>query len=155
MSATTTQRTPAEILASEPVRKRGLKTAFRKEGDREQDFRWEIGRGRKFREDPTENVTLVAVLTCRHYKASDSRNGQAYYRASLYRHMIDESGMESIKFDGSNGTIIHTQTAGAARFKPATLEAFADYALRFLREQRGDHPVVLGYFDQTNPAPGR
>lgn len=154
-TVTTPTRTPEQILASEPERKRGLKTPFRKEGDREQSFRWEIGRGRAFREDPVENVTLVAVLTIRHYKASDSRNGRAYYSATLIRHMIGDDGAERIKFDGSNGTTIHTQTAGAARFNAGALEEFADYALRFLREQRGDHPVVLGYFDPTNPAPGR
>lgn len=148
----TTVLSPAEILASEPTRKRGLKTPFRKEGDRTQDFRWEVGRGRQYREDPEENCTFIAVLTCTHTKASEARGGRANYRATLYRHMVGDDGMESVKFDGSNGTVIHTQTAGAARFKPATLEAFADYALELLREHT---PVALGYFDAANPAPGR
>lgn len=148
----TTVLTPAEILASEPKRKRGLKTAFRKEGDRTMEFRWEVGRGRKYREDPTENVTLLAVLVCTHTKASEARNGQASYRASLYRHMVDDTGVESIKFDGNNGTLIHTQTKGAARFKPATLEAFAEYALGLLQMHT---PVALPYFDAANDAPGR
>lgn len=141
MSTITATQTPEEIIASEPERKRGLKTPFNKEGDRKITFSWEIGTGVEF----DEPVKVTARLEVTHRKASDSRDRRARYQATLYRITKREGGLESIKFDGRNGTRVVDQTQGAGRFNADTLSAFANYALNIARGEIANAKVRV-YF---------
>ena len=136
---TTVTNDPSTILASEPKRKRGVKTPFNKTGDRKIRFEWAIGPGTEL----GEPAQVYAVLEIHHYTASESRAG-AHYRATLWRE-TERGGLRGVTINGKNGLRIETSTTKASRYNEAAFLAFADHALGVLRAKDGD-PSVLAYF---------
>lgn len=132
---------PAEILASEPNRKRGTKSHFDKEGDRTYTFSWKIGETPHF----DEPWSTCADLTIHHYKASESRRG-AHYRATLRRVQYGPK-VTRTTFNGTNGDDVLISTEGAGRFNEAKFLAFVELALTTLRHKCECEPPLLRYFD--------
>jgi hypothetical protein len=142
----TTIAPPAEILASEPTRRRGTKSHFEREGDRRYRFSWKVGEKPHF----DEPWAITAALTISHHKASESRSG-AHYRATLRRDEDGPNGIVRSTFNGTNGDAVLAQFEGAGRFNEQKFLAFAEAALVSLRSQAQAGEVrsarLLAYFD--------
>lgn len=137
---TATIAAPEQLLASEPVRRDGLKTPLRKEGDRTIKYTWTVGDGPLWRTDHAgEQATFHAVLVVTHTKG---RN--AHYSATLWQHHGEAGSM--CVLDGRNGYMILRDSAGAGRFSLNKLQAFAPYALAKLQGELKGEPEILAYF---------
>jgi hypothetical protein len=142
---TATTVTPEALLASEPKFHRGLDTPMRREASRTITYKWATGEGDLWKNPDqhlaaSERVPFFAVLTIDHHKKG---RGVAHYSATLWQHHGEGGSM--CAHDGRNGRRICTDTTRAGRYNADKLAAFAEHALKQLRERAND-PAVLAYF---------